>query len=123
MKSVFGSNPINWGILTGLFIILSFGLASISQAKETKLQGTIPVTKENQSEYTQLAKLSIQDAMVKSNKAVPGKIIEIVLEEEDGFLIYEAEIVGADKSTKEVVVDAGTGAVLQVKEKQKVLKQ
>ena len=114
VKSVLRINSIAFGVcaLSLLFSSFAFGFA-----KETKIQGSIPITKENKVEYTQLAKLSIQDAMAKSNKILPGKIVEIVLEEENGFLVYEAEIIGTDKSRKELVMDAGTGAVLQIKEK------
>lgn len=101
--------------ITAVWILLS----GISFAKEHKIQGSIQLKGKETHEYTTLAKISLQEAMVRASAVVPGKFVEIVLEEEDGFLIYEAEIVTPDNTRKEIVIDAGNGAVLLVKEKDK----
>lgn len=110
------SKQLSAGIGAGV-VALIISASAFSFIKEETFKGTIPVQKENKIQLAELARISIQEAMAKSSKAVPGKIIEIVLEKENGFLIYEAEIVAADKSRKEVVLDAGTGEVLQIKDK------
>jgi uncharacterized membrane protein YkoI len=47
----------------------------------------------------------------------------VELEEEDGYLVYKVEIVGADKSIMELVIDAGNGIFLGMeKEKDKKIK-
>ncbi|WP_405761758.1 PepSY domain-containing protein [Streptomyces sp. NBC_01420] len=44
--------------------------------------------------------------------AVPGTVTEAELDEEDGRLVWELEVYGADKVWRDVTVDAGSGKVL-----------
>ena len=54
------------------------------------------------------------DARAAALRAVPGATItEIDLEEEDGFLIYDVDMVAGTVET-DVAIDAGSGAVLCV---------
>ncbi len=112
MKRYFGRNSFYFGVIASFLLI-----STAAFSKDHKFQGSIPLKGIPKREYATLAKLTIQEAMTKANQAVPGKIIEIVLEEEEGFLIYEAEVVRADQSHDEVIIDAGSGAVLLVKAK------
>jgi len=112
MKRYFGKSSFSFGLIASFLFV-----SSVSFSKDHKFQGTIPLKGVHKREYSALAKLTIQEAMTKANQAVPGKIIEIILEEEEGFLIYEAEVVRADQSHDEVVIDAGSGAVLLIKAK------
>lgn len=43
----------------------------------------------------------------------PGRIIEIELEEEDGLLVYELELVDDGGVVREIEIDARTGALLR----------
>ena len=54
--------------------------------------------------------------------AVPGKILKIRLENENSFLVYDVEVVTADKAIMEVMVDAGSGKTLATKRDQKDIK-
>lgn len=45
-------------------------------------------------------------------QAHPGRVVEIDLEFSDGRLVYEVEIVTDTGRLIEIVVDAGTGAIL-----------
>lgn len=45
---------------------------------------------------------------------VPGEVIEVELETEDGQQIFEVEILGLDGVEMEVEIDANTGDVLEV---------
>ena len=48
--------------------------------------------------------------------AVPGEIIEIELEHDDGRLIYEVKILARTGRVREVEIDARSGAVLSVED-------
>lgn len=106
----------NW--TTGFIglVLLTICHAAVAQAGDHKIRGTIPLGGKSKSEYAALAKLSLQEAMAKISAVAPGKFVEIALEEVGGFLTYEAEVVATDKSRREIVIDAGTGEVLLVKE-------
>ena len=47
---------------------------------------------------------------------VPGEVVEVEFETEDGIDIYEVEILTADGEEMEVEIDANTGEVLEVEE-------
>ncbi len=61
-----------------------------------------------------LAKVSFTDALKTALAAAPGVVVKAELEVEDGNLQFSFEIVGADKKTTEVEIDAGNGKVLDV---------
>jgi len=46
----------------------------------------------------------------------PGKVLEVELENEDGRIIYEVEILAENGIVKEVYIDAETGKILITKE-------
>ena len=65
-------------------------------------------------EMVALAKISFTDALKAALAAAPGAVVKAELEVEDGNLQYSFEIVGADKKTTEVEIDAGNGKVLDI---------
>lgn len=100
--------------------ILILGLASSSGAlakDKTKIHGSIAIQGKSKAEYSTLAKISIQDAIAIATKAAEGKVIEAALDREDGFLVYEIEVLMPHQIKKELLIDAGDGKVLLSKEK------
>lgn len=73
--------------------------------------GTIAVA--NDARITpDMARVSEADARAAALTAVPGATVtEIDLEEEDGFLVYDIDLVAGTVET-DVTIDAGNGAVL-----------
>ncbi|HHD74958.1 MAG TPA: hypothetical protein ENL00_03960 [Nitratifractor sp.] len=61
------------------------------------------------------AKLSIADATAIAKSTVTGNINKIKLENENGNLVYQAEVAKNDGSTVDIYVDAGNGDVLAKK--------
>ncbi|HHH20517.1 MAG TPA: hypothetical protein ENK87_01195 [Nitratifractor sp.] len=61
------------------------------------------------------AKLSIADATAIAKSTVAGNINKIKLENENGNLVYQAEVAKNDGSTVDIYVDAGNGDVLAKK--------
>ncbi len=106
--------------LTPLILICAIilGFAGVSQAA---LQGSIRVGKYSPDSYSKLALLSLEEAIMASQKVAPGKVMSSALENERGYLVYSV-FVDNGKNLLEVIVDAGTGRVLEIaKEDRKVV--
>ena len=95
------------------FLAVSAGNA---QAYEGKLcTGSIRVNQQPRADFPTLAKLRPGQAIHKAEAAFPGKVLQLALENENGFLVYEVQVVNPNRSTiAKVEVDAGTGTVLAV---------
>jgi uncharacterized membrane protein YkoI len=87
------------------------------EGKEPKVQSSIQVPKgqddENEAALAKLAKITLEEATRNAQGAVAGRVLEAKLENEDGNLVYTVEILSG-QTTKEVIIDAGNGAVLGV---------
>jgi len=79
---------------------------------EERIRGSIPVTGKQTNDFPDMAKISMMDTLAKAQAEYPGKAIHVELEAKYGYLVFQVEIVGADKSTMELAVDAGNGAIL-----------
>lgn len=60
--------------------------------------------------------LSLEKILEISRQRMPGKVIEVELEREDGKLIYELEILDEQYKVWKLEVDAMKGDILQVEE-------
>ncbi len=78
---------------------------------EEPIVGTIQVKKH--FHLKKLAKIGADDARQSALKMVEGKVKEIELENENGFLVYNVSIL-FNRQEWEVLVDAGNGLVLTV---------
>lgn len=77
------------------------------------ITGTIPVAKGMKPEWPSLAKVTLAEAEQIALSAVPGgRLQESDLEREDGFLVYDIEVMGPDGLEREFLIDAGNGKVL-----------
>lgn len=104
------------GNLFLLAAMLAVGAATPAFAKdrqpEAKVIGSLPVRGVGQAEYPSLAKISPSEASRLAQGEVPGNILSIGLENEDGFLIYAVEVAGNRTGRHEVIVDAGNGKII-----------
>lgn len=81
---------------------------------------TVPQTPESaneddaaeQAKLESLAKISADDAVKAATAAVPGTAGPAELDDEDGNLVYEVEVTKDDKTSVDVIIDAGNGEVL-----------
>lgn len=67
----------------------------------------------NQS-YSRFSRISIEDAMSIATEQIPGEVIKVELDTENGMLIYEVKIVNAQGIKYEVEIDAQTGRILKM---------
>jgi uncharacterized membrane protein YkoI len=93
-----------------LAILLTAGtLAAGSAAASDK-------EKNGKAEMAAAAKVTIDQAVKTASEKVPGQIIEAELETKHNKLVWEVEVVTAEKKVMEVHIDAVTGAVIDVEE-------
>src|SRR5262249_50273573 len=59
--------------------------------------------------------LPFKDILAKVQQAYPGQLLEVDLDDEEGFFVYEFEILSTDGRVMEVVYDARTGELLKAK--------
>ena len=76
-----------------------------------RIQGTVQVA-DDAPDKRALARVTHEQAAETAVAALPGATVQDTdLEEEDGFLVYEVDLL-LDRQEYEVFVDAGSGAVL-----------
>lgn len=66
------------------------------------------------AQFAALAKIDANQASAAAVAQVPGTVLQVALDNENGNVVYSVEIKMASNDGKEVKVDAGTGKVLQV---------
>ena len=77
--------------------------------------GSIKVGDTNEQAMANMAKLAASDAISIATKAVPGKVAELQLDEENGYLIWEVTELTSDGREIQLKVDAGNGRLLAAK--------
>ncbi len=92
------------------------GTALASPDKNQPINGTIRVERQAEAEYPAMAKIGMEQAMKAALAAVPGKVLKAELDDENGFLVYEIEVVADNKNVMKVKVDAGDGKVLSTRQ-------
>lgn len=70
----------------------------------------------NKVETAAAAKVLIDEAVTTAREKVSGTVIEAELEQKHDRLIWEVEVVTAEKKVMELHIDAETGAVIDVEE-------
>tara|TARA_R110000772_G_scaffold267976_3_gene393738 strand:- start:7021 stop:7323 length:303 start_codon:yes stop_codon:yes gene_type:complete len=63
--------------------------------------------------------LPLTDILSRAEAAYPGHLIEAELEEKDGVLVYEIKILTFGGRVMKLYYDAGTGALLKAKGREK----
>jgi len=81
--------------------------------------GSIRLPSEANQEAAQagLASITAEQAIAtakSSPQGSGGKLLRVELQDEDGFLVYNVELVSPDKKVREIKVDAGTNTILRV---------
>jgi uncharacterized membrane protein YkoI len=60
--------------------------------------------------------LPLAEILAKLKPEVPGKVIKIELEADDGALVYELKVLRPDGRIEEIEVDAKTGKLLEIED-------
>lgn len=93
----------------------------VAQAgSEPSYDGSIKVGNGNEGEsgeaaiLSSLAKIDAAKATAAALGQVPGTVLKVSLDNENGNVVYSVEIKTADNQLRDVKVDAGTAAILNV---------
>ena len=87
--------------------------AAVAESGDTGIRGeTIRLERQSEADYPARTTLTFDQAVEHALERVRGTLLKVELENEDGFLVYSVEVVGADRSITEVMVDAGSGKIL-----------
>jgi uncharacterized membrane protein YkoI len=97
-------------VLAALLAIGTVGL----KAQQATYSGSIKIKNGDETAFADIAKISLDSAMNKALKQVPGKVLRVELENENGYLVYGVEIAKTDHQTVDVKVDAGNGKILKI---------
>ena len=65
--------------------------------------------------YNRYSRISIEDAMGIAMEQIPGEIVKVELDTEDGLLVYEVDIMTAQGIKYEMEIDAQTGRIVKIK--------
>lgn len=68
----------------------------------------------NNQQYNRYSRISITDAMNIATEQIPGEIVKVELDTENGRLVYEVEIRNMHGVKYEVEVDAQTGRIVKI---------
>jgi uncharacterized membrane protein YkoI len=60
--------------------------------------------------------LPLTDIIAKVARRVPGKVIEVELEDDDGTLVYDLKVLSPDGRLREIEVEAATGEILEIED-------
>lgn len=102
-------------ILLALAILAPIFSQAHEEGNQKKWKGSIAIAKKMASaELPALAKISLTEALQAALKASPGSAIKAEIEVENHSLIYSFDIVNSKKQVTEVIVDAGSGKILDV---------
>jgi hypothetical protein len=87
-------------------------IVMVEQLPTDVQSGSIKVGNDNEPAMAKLAKLGAVDALQIATKASPGRVVELQLNEENGFLIWEVTQWTADGEELQLKLDAGDGRLL-----------
>lgn len=93
--------------------VLAIGGLAVS-SQQAKLKGSIALKGHDEAGYGEMAKVSLDEAVKAALQSVPGKVLKVELEDEDGYLVYGVEITKADRQIADVKIDAGNGKLLKI---------
>ncbi|APW65757.1 hypothetical protein LPB137_07765 [Poseidonibacter parvus] len=102
--------------LIGLSLIGSVALANDieldDEKKDLEIKSSIQVNDDiSENEEKSYAKIDVNEVINILRKEESGKIINVELENEDGNLVYKAEVI-KDNQSIDFIVDAGNGKIL-----------
>jgi uncharacterized membrane protein YkoI len=94
-------------------------LLKAEDPQEKPIKGSIRLPNEANQESAQadLASITAEQAVARAKSSPQGsggKLLRVELQNEDGFLVYNVELVSPDKKVCEIKVDAGANTILRV---------
>lgn len=101
-------------VLTALLVLPGMAVFAV-QADHA---GSIQLKNVDEARLPEMAKISFDEAVKAALQAVPGKVLRVELENENGYLVYGVEVASADHQITDVKVDAGNAKILKTERDQ-----
>lgn len=102
-----------------LILGLSAGLSAMASTKDAEkpVVGSVSTKGLSPQDYPKSASISSTQAAKIATDRIPGQILSIGLEREDGYLVYAVEVASTTSGLHEINVDAGNGKILSHEKK------
>lgn len=97
---------------TLILVSVAAGAFAKERGSEKPVKGTISTANLNVKDYPAKAQVSSAQATQAAMAAVPGQVLSVGLEKEDGYLVYAIEVVDHESNLHEINVDAGNAKIL-----------
>lgn len=98
--------------------IVFVGITALAMPAWSDKKGKHEEGEGNVAEMVKEAKVTADQAIKTATEKVQGTVVEAELEKKHDKTIWEVEIVGADGKVSEVHIDAATGDVIDVEDKE-----
>jgi len=100
-------------VLASIATLALAGGCALFGEKETSPASIQPAGKVAPADLPALAKINFQQATAAALAAAPGgSVLKAELKIDDGGLVYAFKIAGADKTVREILIDAGNAKVI-----------
>jgi hypothetical protein len=86
----------------------------IDQLPTEVQSGSVPIRDDNEQRMAAKSKISSSQAADIAVGAVPGKVVETRLDDENGYLVWEVETIGEQGRQAQLKIDAGNGRLLAI---------
>ena len=87
---------------------------SMAENNSQEITGSIKLYKIDESTYPDMAKITFDHAVSIGLKECPGKLLDVELDQAEGYLFYELDIVTAKNNIMEILIDPGNGNIIRV---------
>jgi uncharacterized membrane protein YkoI len=116
MKMIYLNRFLLLAVIGAALVVSLPVISKADDPKETSIHGSIRLPEEGNQEAAQakLATIPLQTAIDTAVSTQGGTVLRAELQNEDGFLVYNVELVSADKKVHEIKVDAGKGSILRI---------
>ncbi len=99
-------------VINGIILILCITTARVF-AHQARPIASIQVRNDDKAGFVDMTNFTLDSAVQAALRAVPGKALKAELRNEDGYLVYEIEVIKTDHLATVVEVDAGNKKVLR----------
>ena len=87
-------------------------IVKLKQLPDEVRNGSIEIGKADEQAIASMAKLLASDALRIATRAAPGKTVDLRLDEDNGYLIWEVTQISSDGNEVQLKLDAGNGRLL-----------
>lgn len=95
------------------FLVFAHGPVQTTDFVNTSVKPTITAREQDESNFLNLAKINMEQAILSARQVSDGKLIESSLEKRNDFLVYRVAFSECNKRFVRVFIDAGSGAFLE----------